>query len=274
MKLLALLRRDLMDLLWRPRSLVLLAYMAASAWATMSIPNVEAGNGVRPIGVAITDAIPHAFKYDWSLIATQGLPLVALATALIVEDRASGGTWMTVHRAGGKRRWWTAKVAAAVALTAVIVMASAVLCLAAGLARGWDLTLAVSEYGRAGSDFGYDRIGDSSPVVGSMIVVALRLAVLGAVAIFALVPAVLIRRPAIAYALPIIALIVYWRLAARALPADFTTHVDLLRSAFWDQHGPGYEVSWWWTPPVLAAWTIAGLMLGRAVMSRAEVTET
>jgi hypothetical protein len=271
---LALVRRDLLSLLWRPRSLVLLGYIAASSWASLSIPRIEQGDGLRPIGVALTDAIPHAFGDDWSLVATQALPLVALVTALIVEDRASGGTWMTVHRAGGKRRWWTAKVVAAVAVAAIVVVTSALLCLAAGLARGWDPTLAISEYGRAGSDIGYDRIGPTSPLVGSIVVLALRIAVLGVVAIIALVPAVLIRRPAIAYALPIVVLLAFWRLTSRALPVGFTTHWDLLHQAFWDQHGPGYEVSWWWTPPVVALWAIAAVTLGRLVIARAEVTES
>jgi len=274
MTLLALVRRDLLRLLWRPRSLLLLAYLAAAAWASVSVPNVEEGNGVRPIGVALTDAIPHAFRDNWSLVATHALPLVVLATALIVEDRADGGTWMTVHRAGGKRHWWTAKLVAAVTLAAVLVALSALLVLAAALARGWDPTLAVSEYARAGTDIGYDRIGDTSPLVGTVIVVALRIAVLSALALFAVALAVIVRRPAIAYALPIILLIAYWRLTTRALPVSFTIHADLLAQAFWDHHGPGYEVSWWWTPPVLALWTLAALALGRALVSRAEVTES
>lgn len=59
----------------------------------------------------------------------------------------------------------------------------------------------------------------------------------------------------------------------RELPATYVNHVDLLAQALWDQHGPGYEVSWWWTPPVLVLWTLAALALGRAVVTRAEVTE-
>jgi hypothetical protein len=272
--LLALLRRDVLSLLWRPRSLLVLAYLAAGAWAAMSVPEVEQGSGVRPIGVALTDAIPHAFRDGWSLIAVQALPLVVLVTALIVEDRQSGGTWMTVHRAGGKRAWWTAKAVAAVTLAVAIVAASAVLILAAGLARGWHPTLAVSEYGRAGTDIGYDRIGDTSPLAGSAIVVVLRMAVLAAIALFALALALVTRRPTIAYALPIILLVLYWRVTARALPVSFTNRGDLLGQAFWDQHGPGYNVSWWWTPPVVVAWTLAALALGRVVATRAEVTDS
>lgn len=274
MTLLALTRRDILRLLWRPRSLVLLAYLAAAAWASVSIPNVEDGDGVRSIGVALTDAIPHAFRDDWSLVATQALPLVALVTALIVEDRASGGTWMTVHRAGGRLRWWSAKLATAVALAAVLVALSALLVLAAGLARGWDPTLAVSEYARAGSDIGYGRIGDTSPLTGSAIVLALRFAVLSTLALIAIVLAVVIRRPALAYALPIILVVVYWRLGTHALPVDIEHHADLLSQAFWDPHAPPYDVSWWWTPAVIALWTLAALAVGRVVVSRAEVTES
>jgi hypothetical protein len=272
--LLALVRRDLLRLAWRPRSLLVLAYLSAAAWASVSIPYVDQGAGVRPIGVALTDAIPHAFRDDWALVAMQALPLVALAAALIVEDRADGGTWMTVHRAGGRRRWWTAKLAAAVTLSAMLVALSAVLVLAAALARGWDPTLAVSEYARAGTDIGYDRIAGISPLAGSIIVVGLRIAVLSVLALLVLPLAAILRRPAVAYALPIILLVVYWRLAVDVLPVPLEHYGDLLSQAYWDPHGPPYEVSWWWTPPILALWTVAALAVGRAVGARVEVTES
>lgn len=271
---LALVRRDLLRLLWRPRSLLLVAYLAAAGWASVSIPNVDQGDHGRPIGVALTDAIPHSFHDEWSLVATQALPLVVLMTALIVEDRADGGTWMTVHRAGGVRRWWTAKLLAAVTLAAAVVTVSSLLVLAAALARGWDPTLAVSEFGRAGADFGYDRIGGISPLAGTLIVVALRIATLGTLALVTVAVAVVIRRPAIAYAVPIVLLLVYWRLAISALPVTFEHHADLLAQAFWNQHAYPYEVSWWWTPSVIALWALVALVLGRVLVSRVEVTES
>jgi hypothetical protein len=269
----ALVRRDLLRLLWRPRSLLLAGYLAAAGWVSASIPNIDDGDRVRPIGVALSDAIPYGFHDEWSLVAIQGLPLVVLVTALIVEDRADGGTWLTVHRAGGVRRWWTAKLLTAVSLAAIVVVVSALLVLAAALARGWDPTLAVSELGRAGTDFGYDRIGGISPLAGALIVVALRIATLGVLALVTIAVAVLIRRPAIAYALPIVLLLVYWRLATSALPATFKHHADLLGQAFWDQHAYPYEVSWWWTLLVIALWALLAVVLGRAFVSRVEVTE-
>lgn len=273
MTLLALVRRDLLRALWRPRSLLLLVYIAGGAWVGASVPEVLDGDSLRPLGVALTDAIPNGFKDNFTLVPVQALLVVVLTTALIVEDRADGGTWMTVHRAGGRRRWWTAKLVAASAIATAVVVASALLVLAAALARGWEPTLAASEYARAGSDFGYGRIGDTSPLVGTLIVVALRVAVLAILALFAVAAAVVIRRPTIAYALPIVVLLGYWRLTIRALPESYTTQVDLLGQALWDQHNAGFEVSWWWTPPVLALWALAALALGGALVSRAEVTE-
>jgi hypothetical protein len=271
---LALVRRDLVRVLWRPRSLLLLAYLGVAAWAGASVPYVAEGDGLRPIGTALTDAIPNDFSSDWTLVAVQALPLVLLAAALIVEDRSDGGTWMTVHRAGGVRPWWSSKALAAVALATSLVLVSAVLVLAAALVRGWDLTLAVSEYARAGPALGYGRIGGTSPLAETLIVVLLRIAVLSAVALLAGVVALAIRRPAAAYALPIIVMIGYWRL----MQSDWIEHIalrgDLLRQAFWDQHGPGYDVPWAWTPAVVALWTLAALALGRLVVSRVEVTTT
>lgn len=272
MTLVALVRRDVLRVLWRPRSLLLVLYIAAGAWIDASIPTVEDGDGTRQMGVAITDAIPHGFLSNFTLVAVQALVVVFLTTALIVEDRAAGGTWMTVHRAGGRGRWWTGKLAAAVAIAAVVIATSALLILVTGLARGWDLTLSVSEYARAGSA-GYGRIGDTSPLIGSVIVVILRVAVMAVLALFTVAVAVVVRRDALAYAVPLILLLVYWRLAFRALPESYTTQVDLLGQALWDQHNEGFDVSWWWTPPVLAAWALAALTAGRVLVARVEVTE-
>jgi hypothetical protein len=270
--LLALLRRDLVRLLWRPRSLLLLAYLGAASWAGASIPYVPRGNDLRPIGVALTDAIPNDFGSDWTLVAVQVIPLMALSTALIVEDRSEGGMWMTVHRAGGIRRWWSAKVVTALVLAALLVVVSALLVVVAATARGWDPTLAVSEYARAGPGVGYGRIGDTSPLVGTLIVVALRVIVLSVVGLFAVAIAVAIRRPALAYALPIILVLVNWRLTQGALPEGIALRADLLRQAFWDQHAPNPGISWSWTPVAVAFWMLAALVLGRTIVTRAEVT--
>jgi hypothetical protein len=269
--MLALVRRDLVRLLWRPWTLVLLAYLGAAAWAGSSIPEVSQGAGLRPIGVALTDAIPNDFASAWTLVAVQAVPLLVLAAALVAEDRADGGTWMTVHRAGGVRRWWTAKLMSAAALAALVVLVSAMLVLVAALARGWTVTLAASEYARAGPEIGYGRIADASPLVGTAIVVVLRIAVLGALALVAVAVAVAIRRAAIAYALLVVLLLAYWRLAGDVLPDSLTLRVDLLHQAFWDHHEPVYGVSWWWTPPVIAAWTAAAAAAGRLIVRRAEV---
>lgn len=268
----ALVRRDLAGLLWRPRTLLVLAYLAAASWTAVQAPVVSEGLALRELGAALTDAIPAAFHNDWQLIAVQALPLVVLAAALVVEDREAGGTWMTIHRAGGIPRWWAAKALAALALTALLVVVSALLVLGAAALRGWEFTLAVSEYANA-PEGGYERIEGTSPLGQSVLVTALRVAVLTPIALLALAIGAAVRRPALGYVLPIVLLLVYWRVGARELPEALGLRVDLLRQAFWDHHGVGFEISWWWTPPVIAVWTLAAALCGRLAVRRSEVTQ-
>lgn len=269
----ALVRRDLAGLLWRPRTLLVLAYLAAASWTAVQAPVVSEGLALRELGAALTDAIPAAFDSGWQLVAVQALPLVVLAAALVVEDREAGGTWMTIHRAGGIPRWWAAKALAALALTALLVVVSALLVLGAAALRGWEVTLAVSEYASAPEGLGYGRIEGTSPLGQSVLVTALRVAALTPIALLALAIGAAVRRPALAYVLPIVLLLVYWRVGFSELPEALGLRVDLLRQAFWDHHGAGFEISWWWTPPVIAVWTLAAALCGRLVVRRSEVTQ-
>lgn len=269
----ALVRRDVARLLWRPRSFGLLAYMGASAWAGASPPTTSSADGIDAVGVSIADAVPSAFQSAWVLVAVQAVPVALLAAALIVEDREAGGTWMTVHRAGGVPRWWTAKALAAVALACLAVLTSALLILAAALARGWVPTADISEYARAPAELGYERIAGTSPAATSALALVLRAGVLAAVALFSLAVGAACRRPALGYALPVIAVLAYWRLGARALPEDLSLRADLLQQAFWDHHGRGFAISWWWTAVALGGWLLAALAAGRLVVRRVEITE-
>lgn len=269
----ALVRRDLTRLLWRPRSLVLLAYMGASAWVNASPPVVSAGDALRQLDASLTDAIPAAFGSVWLFIPVQGLVASVLAAALVVEDRENGGTWLTVHRAGGVPRWWRAKLVAALVVVAVVVGASAVLVLLACLARGWAPLVAVSEYARAPQEIGYGRIQGLSPLAQSGLVLVLRIAVVSIIALFGATVGAAVRRPALAYALSVGGLLGYWRLAARALPEEVGLRADLVRQGFWAQHGAGFEVSWWWTPAALVAWGLLALAVATWTIKRVEVTE-
>jgi hypothetical protein len=268
----ALVTRDLLRVLWRARTVALVLFLAAGAWAAVSPPDVSDGRSLRSLGTAVTDAIPTAFGSDWTTVATQALPLALLAAALVVEEREDGGTWMTAHRAGGLLRWWSAKALSAVTLCAVVVLAGAALTAIAALLRGWDLSLGPSEYARAGSELGYVRIDGTSPLAQSLLVVALRIAALAPVALLAIAAGALVRRPGVAYGVVVVGLLAYWRLAAGAMPERLAQRADLLTQAFWKQHGAGFDASWWWTPVVIAAWTVAALALGRLVARHTEVT--
>ena len=269
----ALVSRDLLRVLWRARTVPLLLFLAAGSWAAVSPPDVSEGRSLRSLGTAVTDAIPTAFGSDWTTVATQAIPLALLATALVVEEREDGGTWMTAHRAGGLLRWWSAKALSAVTLCAVVVLATAALTVIAALLRGWDLSLGPSEYAQAGSELGYPRIDGTSPLGQSLLVVALRIAALAPVALLAIAVGALVRRPGFAYGVVVVGLLAYWRLAAGAMPEGLAQRADLLTQAFWKQHGAGFETSWWWTPPVIAAWMVVAFALGRLVVRHTEITQ-
>lgn len=268
----SLVRLDLTRLLWRPRTIGVLAYLGASSWLFSTFrPDDVRDKGL--VGIAITEIIPVHYLNPWLMFTTFALPLVILSAAVVIEERSSGGTWMTVHRCGGIRPWWEAKVVTAVLLTAILLITLTALVVCFGLIHGWELTLRPTGFTETDTAK-MIHIHGVSPLVHSLIVLVLFLAAFAPVSILSMVVAAAVRRPALGYALPFVAMVAYWRFAtAYVIPQSFTYRFDPIMQTYWVQHKYPFFYSWGWKG-ILPLWALGACCLGAFVMRRIEIAQS